>query len=104
MAPIDVRFKVRYNKFGGDIMSIITASDLRKDVYNVIKDVVKNHEPVTITSRNAEDAVVLISKRDWEDIMETLYLQSNKDAQETILSALNKPIDEGVEIDWRNGE
>jgi antitoxin YefM len=85
-------------------MNIISISDLRKNLYNIVKRVVKSHEPVTIVNRNSEDAAVLISQRDWEDIQETLYLQSNKDARETIVSALGRPIEEGEEINWRNGE
>ena len=78
-------------------MNIISISDLRKNLYNIVKRVVKSHEPVTIVNRNSEDAAVLISQRDWEDIQETLYLQSNKDARETIVSALGRPIEEGEE-------
>jgi prevent-host-death family protein len=85
-------------------MNIISISDLRKNLYNIVKRVVKSHEPVTIVNKNSEDAAVLISQRDWEDIQETLYLQSNKDARETIVSALGRPIEEGEEINWRNGE
>ncbi len=85
-------------------MSIISVSDLRKDIYNIIKNVVKTHEPITVTSRNADDAAVLISQKYWEDIQETLFLQSNKDARETIISALDSPIEEGVELDWKNGK
>ena len=85
-------------------MSIISVSDLRKDIYNIIKNVIKTHEPITITSRNADDAAVLISQKYWEDIQETLFLQSNKDARETIISALDSPIEEGTEIDWKSGK
>ena len=85
-------------------MSIITVSDLRKNIYNIIKNVIKTHEPVTITSRNSEEAAVLISKKEWEDIQETLFLYSNQDSRNTILSALKEPIEEGVDINWRDGE
>ncbi len=85
-------------------MGIISVSELRKNLYNVIKNVAKTNEPIIITSRNAHDSAVLISKKDWEDIQETLYLQSNKDAHKTILTALNTPIEEGVALDWKNGK
>jgi prevent-host-death family protein len=85
-------------------MNIISISDLRKNLYNIVKRVVESHEPVIIVNRNSEDAAVLISQRDWEDIQKTLYLQSNKDARETIVSALGRPIEEGEGINWRNGE
>lgn len=85
-------------------MSIVSVSDLRKNLYNIVKSVIKNHEPVTIVNRNSEGAAVLISQKDWEDIQETLYLQSNRDARNTIVSALGRPIEEGEEINWRDGE
>lgn len=85
-------------------MTAITVSDLRKDIYNILKSVIKTHEPVTIISRNSEDAAVLISQSDWEDIQETLFLQANRDARETILRALESPDDEGVDVDWRSGK
>lgn len=47
--------------------------------------------------------MVLVSQRDWEDMQETIFLLSQKDSRETILAAKNQPIEEGVEIDWRNG-
>jgi len=85
-------------------MGIISISNFRKDIYNILKGVIMTNEPVTITSRNAKDAAVLVSIKYWDDIQETLFLNSNKDARETIISALKDPIEEGVEVNWRNGE
>lgn len=85
------------------MMSIMNVSEFRKDIYNIVKNVINYQEPVTILSRNSKEAAVLISQRDWEDMQETLYLLSYKDSRETIFSAKNQPIEEGVEIDWRNG-
>jgi len=82
----------------------ITVSDLRKDIYNVFKSIVKTNEPITIINRNSKNGAVLISMKYWEDIQETLFLLSNKDAREVIQSELSRPIEEGEEIDWRNGE
>lgn len=84
-------------------MTAITISELRKDIFNIVKSVVRNHEPMTIISRNAEESAVLISQSDWEDIQETLYLQSNRDAREAIRAALDEPFDEGVTVDWKSG-
>jgi len=82
----------------------ITVSDLRKDIYNVFKNVSATNEPITIINRNSKDGAVLISMKYWEDIQETLFLLSNKDAREVIQSELSRPIEEGEEINWRNGE
>jgi antitoxin YefM len=84
-------------------MSTISISELRKDIYNIIKGVTKSHEPLTVTSRNAADSAVIINQKDWEDIQETLFLYSHKDSRETIIKSLEEPIDKGVEIDWKNG-
>jgi len=81
----------------------ITVSDLRRDIYNVFKNIIGTNEPITIINRNSKDGAVLISMKYWEDIQETLFLLSNKDAREVIQSELNRPIEEGEEIDWRNG-
>lgn len=55
-----------------------TPTSARKNLFNIIKQVNRNHTPVHIesTKSNDEDAV-LISKKDWEAIQETLYLESN---------------------------
>lgn len=55
-------------------MRNIPATRVRGDLFNVIKTAVKTHEPVGITSR-AGDAV-LLSKTDFEDLVETLELLS----------------------------
>jgi prevent-host-death family protein len=82
----------------------ITVSDLRKDIYNVFKSILKTNEPLTIINRNSKEGAVLISMKYWEDIQETLFLLSNKDAREVIQSELSQPIEEGEEINWRDGE
>jgi antitoxin YefM len=55
-------------------MKSLPATRVRSDLFNVIKTAVRTHEPVGITSR-AGDAV-LLSKSDFEDLMETLELLS----------------------------
>ena len=55
-------------------MKNIPATRVRSNLFNVIKTAVRTHEPVAITSR-AGDAV-LLSKSDFEDLIETLELLS----------------------------
>ncbi len=85
-------------------MSILSITDLRKNLYKVIKNVVKMNEPILITNKNSDETAVIISQKSWEDIQETIYLLSHRDARETILNELSKPIEEGTELNWRNGE
>jgi prevent-host-death family protein len=85
-------------------MSIISVSEFRKNIYNILKNVTKTHEPIIITSKNNKSAAVIVSQKNWDDIMETLFFLSHKDARDTIINELKKPIEEGVEINWNNGE
>lgn len=82
-------------------MSIMNVSEFVKDIYNMVKNVTRNKEPVMILSRNPKEVAVLVRKRDCEDMQETLFLMSRKDSRETIFSEKNQPAEEGVEIDWR---
>lgn len=84
-------------------MDVMNVSEFRKNVYNIVKNVIDQKEPVTILIRNSKEAAILVSQRDWEDMQETIFLLSQKDSRETIIAAKNQPIEEGVEIDWRNG-
>lgn len=58
-------------------MSIVNSSQARKDFYQLLKDVNKTNEPVYISGKNEESEAVMVSKKDWEAIQETLYLQSS---------------------------
>ncbi|MDD4663965.1 MAG: type II toxin-antitoxin system Phd/YefM family antitoxin [Caldisericia bacterium] len=84
-------------------MSILSITDLRKNLYKVIKNVVQMNEPIMITNKNSDETAVIISQKSWEDMKETIYLLSHRDARETILKELSKPIEEGTELNWRNG-
>ena len=55
-------------------MSIINPSQARKVFYQLLKDVNKTSEPVYISGENE---AVMVSKKDWDAIQETLYLQSS---------------------------
>ena len=85
-------------------MNTMSISKFRKNIYNVVKIVIKTQESVTITNRNFEDSAVLISRKHWEDIQETLFLYANKDTRERIISALKQPIEDGEELNWKSRE
>lgn len=59
-------------------MEVITQSNLRKNIYNILKEVSSENKEleVTINSKSgANDGVVIVSKREWETLQEELYLQ-----------------------------
>ena len=57
--------------------NIITPTNARKNLYNLIKKVNLDHTTVTISSSKKEEDAVLISKSDWDAIQETMYLENN---------------------------
>lgn len=54
---------------------IYNPTNARKNLYQIIKDVNKNHMPITIKSHGKDsESAVLLSSADWNAIQETLYL------------------------------
>ncbi|MBM6615347.1 type II toxin-antitoxin system Phd/YefM family antitoxin [Desemzia sp. RIT804] len=54
---------------------ILNPSNARKDFYKLLKEVNENHSEIEIVSDKEENNAVLISRKDWDSIKETLYLQ-----------------------------
>ena len=67
-------------------MIAINATTARNNLYNLISDVNKSSEPVTITNSRGKNAV-LISEDDWNAIQETIYLNSIPGMAESIINA-----------------
>ncbi len=62
-------------------MRAITYTNARNNLAGTIKQVCDDHDPIIITRKNNE-AVVLLSLRDYEALNETTYLlQSPKNAK-----------------------
>lgn len=66
-------------------MRSITATSARGDLFNIIKHSIRTHQPCRITSRAGE--AVLISKEDFESLIETLELLSTPGVLEDIRKA-----------------
>ncbi len=50
-------------------MKRYTPTEVRKDLYNILKDVSFLERPIEVTnSKNENDSVVIISKKDWLSI------------------------------------
>ncbi len=70
-------------------MSSINATNARQMLYQLIRDVNDNHEPITITGKKGD--AVLISADDWRSIQETLHLLSIPGMRESIREGLDTP-------------
>jgi antitoxin YefM len=80
-------------------MPILTATEARATLYNLLDEVAASHEPIFITGKRSN--AVLISEDDWRAINETLYLLSIPGMRESIIEGLNAPADEfDDEVEW----
>lgn len=80
-------------------MKSYTITDLRKNIYKVVEETGKTHEPVHIYGKKGN--AVMVSEEDWRAIQETLHLHSVPGMTESILKGLKTSIEETTDkLDW----
>jgi len=78
---------------------VMSVSQVRADIYNVMDETAKTHEPILITGKR--NNVVMLSQEDWNAIEETLYLNTIPNMVSSIQEAINAPDSEFSEtIEW----
>lgn len=78
---------------------VITASQARSDIYNLIDETAESHEPIIITGKRHN--AVMLSQEDWKAIEETLYLTSIPNMAQSITEAMNASDNEFTEtVEW----
>lgn len=80
-------------------MTILNATEARRNLYSLIDEVLESHEPIQIKGKRG--SAVLISEEDWRSIQETLYLMSIPGMRESIVEGMNAPDSEFFrDIEW----
>lgn len=85
-----------------DIMTAISATKARENIYKLIQEVNANNSPITITNNRGKNAV-LIGEEDWAAIEETLFLMSIPSMSESINKGADEDITECIdesEVEW----
>ncbi|GGD47253.1 hypothetical protein GCM10012288_21860 [Malaciobacter pacificus] len=78
---------------------IMSVSQVRADIYNVMDETALTHEPILITGKR--NNVVMLSQEDWNAIEETLYLNSITNMASSIQESMNADDSEFSEdIEW----
>ena len=78
---------------------IMSVSQVRADIYNIMDETAQTHEPILITGKR--NNVVMVSQEDWNAIEETLYLNAIPNMVSSIQEAMNAPDSEFSEtIEW----
>ena len=81
------------------LMTTLTATEARKQLYTLLDEVTLSHEPVQITRKR--NSAVLISSEDWRAVKETLFLLSIPGMRESIREEINTPLEEcSEELEW----
>ncbi len=78
-------------------MTTMNITNVRKDLYNLVENVSKFHEPTLIVGKKGN--AVLISEDDWSAIQETLYLDAMPGMTESILEGADTPLEDCISGD-----
>jgi antitoxin YefM len=73
-------------------VTTMSATEARKQLYQLLDNVSRSHEPVQITGKRGN--AVLVSEEDWRAVQETLYLVSIPGMRESILEGMATPAEE----------
>ncbi len=80
-------------------MTVMKVSEARSNLYQLIDETARSHQPVLITGKRHN--AVLVSEEDWRAIQETLFLLSIPGMRESIIEGLKTPVSECVgELVW----
>ena len=83
-------------------MISISATTLRKDLYNIIAQANESSTPVAITNTRGKGAV-LVGEDEWAAIEETLYLMGVPGMAESLIEGRDTPAEDCVdesELEW----
>ncbi|MDQ1340270.1 MAG: antitoxin YefM [Campylobacterota bacterium] len=78
---------------------VISVSQARADIYNMIDETARTHEPIIITGKR--NNAVMLSLEDWNAIEETLYLNSIPNMASSLKESMNADDSEFSEtVEW----
>lgn len=79
----------------------ISITKARENLYNLANDVIENNEEITINTKKGE--VLLISKENYDSLVETLFLSSDAEYKQSLIEGMNEPIENCLDeenINW----
>lgn len=81
-------------------MITMNASSFRKELYKTLAQTIQYNEPVHVSTKQGN--AVILSEQDYNNIMETLYLESVPGMADALLEAAAHPEDDvpEAEVEW----
>ena len=81
------------------MMTTMTASKARSNLYKLLDKAAQSHEPIQITGKR--NNAVLVAEDDWRAIKETLYLLSTPGMRKSVRKGLKTPLKKcSKELTW----
>ena len=78
-------------------MTNTNITNFRKNIYEMLENTIEYNEPINISTKNGN--AVVISEEDYNNIMETLSIESNPKLKEEIIKRTNAPDEDFLEED-----
>jgi prevent-host-death family protein len=79
-------------------METLTATSLRKQFFQTLKNVEDYHTPIRIPTRKR--GVVLVAAAEWDAIQETLYLASSPKTLKELKEGMQLPHSACEAVEW----
>lgn len=76
-------------------MPTVTVREARANLYRLIDETAKSHQPVHITGKRS--SAVLIATEDWQAIQGTLLVLSVPGMRESIREGMAEPLDQSAD-------
>ena len=67
-------------------------TNFRKNIFSMLEQTIKFNEPISVSTKNGN--AVILSEKDYNGLMETLYLSSVPAMKEKIIEGLHTPLNE----------
>ena len=78
-------------------MTNINVTSFRKDIYKLLDTTIKYNEPINISTKNGN--AVVLSEEDYNNLMETLYIESIPGLKEDIIKGMKEDIEDCIDED-----
>ena len=79
----------------------INITKARDNLYELANRVIKNNETITINTKSGD--ALLVSKENYNSLIETLFLSSDSEYKQSLIKGMETPIEECLDeedIDW----
>ncbi len=71
-------------------MEAVVYSNFRNNLKDYMKKVNDEYEPLMVVNKNPDENIVVLSKKNWDSIQETIRLMNNEYLSDKVLSGMEQ--------------